>query len=59
MNNKQTIQKIVAAFFAIMVAAHPMQAQFLKNIINNVKQTASARANDKAAQATNSAIDKA
>ncbi|HMH24650.1 MAG TPA: DUF4412 domain-containing protein [Puia sp.] len=36
-----------------------LHAQFFKNLLNTVKQTSQGRANDKASQATNKAIDKA
>ncbi len=54
-------QKISLLFIAlVMLALQPnfTQAQFLKKIVDNVKQTAQNRANDKADDATNKAIDK-
>lgn len=36
----------------------PLQAQFFKDILNTVKQTAQGRANSKASQTTNKALDK-
>ena len=41
-----------------LVAVLPARAQFLKNVINSVKNTVQNRANDKAASTTNKAIDK-
>ena len=48
-------------FSAICLFLRPAasQAQFLKNIVNNVKQTAQSRANGKANQATNKVLDQA
>jgi hypothetical protein len=48
-------------FFLTFLFLRPCvsDAQFLKNIINNVKQTAQSRANGKANQATNKALDQA
>lgn len=45
-------------FLFSLICTKPLQAQILKNILNTVKSTAESRANDKAANATNSAIDK-
>ena|SRR6185312_3566448 len=36
----------------------PLQAQFFKDILNTVKQTAQGRANSKASETTNKALDK-
>ncbi|HEY4110351.1 hypothetical protein [Puia sp.] len=41
-----------------MMLCRPAHAQFLKNVLNSVKQTAQNRANDKASTTTNKAIDK-
>ncbi|MDQ2864365.1 MAG: hypothetical protein M3R50_12095, partial [Bacteroidota bacterium] len=45
------------AFFLFLIASDSLHAQFLKTIINNVKQTTQNRANEKANDATNRAID--
>lgn len=49
------------AFLALLIASTgslPVQAQFFKNVLNTVKSTAQGRANNKADQTTNKAIDK-
>ena len=52
--------KAAPVFLLLMflVFSNALHAQFLKNILNNVKQTAQNRANDKASNATNKTIDK-
>jgi Domain of unknown function (DUF4412) len=52
---------VVAALLLSMFAVLPpvtAHAQFLKNLVNNVKQTVQNRANGKADQATNKSLDK-
>jgi PA14 domain len=49
---------IVVPFLILQCAALPAKSQFLKNVLNSVKQTATNRANNKAAQVTNSTADK-
>ncbi|MFS8081807.1 MAG: DUF4412 domain-containing protein [Ginsengibacter sp.] len=44
--------------FLFFMSTDSVQAQFLKKILNSVKSTTQNRANDKASNATNSAIDK-
>ncbi|MEO8854148.1 MAG: hypothetical protein ABI359_10235, partial [Ginsengibacter sp.] len=53
---KITVQSIVISFLFIM-SANSLHAQFLKKILNQVKQTTQNRANGKADDATNKAID--
>lgn len=57
---KIKICKIAPVLFLLMnlLFYHQSHAQFLKNILNSAKQTAQNRANDKAANATNKALDK-
>jgi Domain of unknown function (DUF4412) len=49
-----------APVLLLLAASNPVstQAQFLKQLLNNVKQTAQNRANGKADQATNKSLDK-
>ena len=49
-----------AAFLLLLAFGRPgiVQAQFFKNLVNTVKQTAQGRANNKADQATNKSLDK-
>src|ERR1700722_5796006 len=49
-----------APVLLLLAAFNPVstQAQFLKQLLNNVKQTAQNRANGKADQATNKSLDK-
>ncbi len=49
-----------AAFLLLFAFARPgsVQAQFFKNLVNTVKQTAQGRANSKADQTTNKSLDK-
>lgn len=48
-----------AVFLAFLIlSCSKLQAQFLKGLVNTVKQTAESRANSKASQTTNSALDK-
>jgi hypothetical protein len=49
-----------AAFLLLLAFTHPgiVQAQFFKNLVNTVKQTAQGRANSKADQTTNKSLDK-
>jgi hypothetical protein len=54
--NPRTI--LIVPFLVLQCVAIPGHSQFLKNVLNSVKQTASGRANNKAAQVTNGTIDK-
>ena len=49
-----------AAFLLLLAFTQPgfVQAQFFKNLVNTVKQTAQGRANNKADQTTNKSLDK-
>jgi hypothetical protein len=49
---------IIVPFLILQCAALPGRSQFLKNVLNSVKNTATNRANNKAAQVTNTAADK-
>ena len=49
---------IVVPFLILQCAVLPARSQFLKNVLNSVKNTATNRANNKAAQVTNTAADK-
>jgi uncharacterized membrane protein YgcG len=49
---------IVVPLLILLCAVLPAHSQFLKNVLNSVKQTATSRANNKAAQVTNTAADK-
>src|SRR5665213_3421905 len=53
---KVTVQSIIILFLFLM-ASDSLHAQFLKKILNQVKQTTQNRANGKADDATNAAID--
>lgn len=53
---KITVQSILISFLFFM-SANSLHAQFLKKIVNEVKQTTQNRANGKADEATNKAID--
>jgi hypothetical protein len=48
----------IAILLCLLMSANSLHAQFLKKIIDDVKQTAQNRADDKANDATNKAIDK-
>jgi hypothetical protein len=50
----------LAAFLLLLTIGRPdtLQAQFFKNLVNTVKQTAQGRANSKADQTTNRSLDK-
>ncbi len=56
---KKLLVFIIILTCTFCVASNAAQAQFLKKIMNTVKSTAQTRANDKAAQSTNKAIDHA
>ena len=49
---------IFLAAALLILSSRSLQAQFLKGLVNTVKQTAESRANSKASQTTNSALDK-
>jgi hypothetical protein len=49
---------ILVPFLILQCVALPGRSQFLKNVLNSVKNTAQSRANNKAAQLTNSTADK-
>jgi uncharacterized membrane protein YgcG len=49
---------VLIPLLILQCAATPAKSQFLKNVLNSVKNTATSRANNKAAQVTNSAADK-
>ena len=53
---KVTVQSIIILFL-FLISANSLHAQFLKKILNQVKQTTQNRANGKADDATNAAID--
>jgi hypothetical protein len=57
------IKRIRSVFFIqlgiLLLSFSHVHAQFFKDILNTVKQTAQGRANDKAAQTTNTVINKA
>ncbi|MEP6684193.1 MAG: DUF4412 domain-containing protein [Parafilimonas sp.] len=48
----------IVILLCLLMSANSLHAQFLKKIINDVKQTAQNRADDKANDATNKTIDK-
>ncbi len=48
----------IIILLCLLISANSLHAQFLRKIINDVKQTAQNRADDKANDATNKAIDK-
>jgi hypothetical protein len=56
----KSIRLSAAVLIGLCSAASPvtLKAQFLKNLLTTVKQTATNRANDKAASTTNKALDK-
>jgi hypothetical protein len=57
MNN--TLRKALCFVLPLLVlCAIPGHSQFLKDVLNHVKQTAQNRANDKASQNTNKSLDK-
>jgi hypothetical protein len=49
---------IIVLLGLFLVSASPARAQFLKNVLNSVKNTVQNRANDKATSTTNKALDK-
>ncbi len=56
----KSIRLSAAVLICLFTAAYPvsLRAQFLKDLLNTAKQTATNRANDKAASTTNKALDK-
>jgi hypothetical protein len=52
------LPSILIPLLILQCIALPGHSQFLKNVLNSVKQTASSRANNKTAQVTNSTADK-
>jgi len=57
MKFKQVKAQSLFIFLFFLISSNSLHAQFLKNIINQVKQTTQNRANSKADNATNAAID--
>jgi uncharacterized membrane-anchored protein YitT (DUF2179 family) len=55
---KLSICKAILPFLIALLLSTSLHAQFLKKIMNSVKQTTQNRANDKADQVTNKALDK-
>ncbi len=49
---------VVVPLLILQCVVLPARSQFLKNVLNSVKQTATSRANNKASQVTNTAADK-
>jgi Domain of unknown function (DUF4412) len=52
------IRSTLSYLLLTLAQSVPLQAQFFKDIINTVKQTAQGRANSKTSQTTNNAVDK-
>ncbi len=57
--NKHLWKCAILPLLLLLLSHHQAKAQFFKDLLNNVKQTAQGRANSKASQTTNQAIDKA
>lgn len=59
MNFKQITIRSIFLLFLYFMSADSLHAQFLKRIINSVKETTQSKADSKASEATNNTIDKA
>jgi hypothetical protein len=55
---KTLIPAVLLTLVSACLSTNPLHAQFFKNLLNTVKQTATNRANDKTTQTTNKALDK-